>query len=135
MSDALRQTPDLVYVGEIRKPDEIKTVLDFAETGHYIVSTMHASSVNETMQRILNACEANSPSERAATAKRIIAIIHMEPLNDNFKLDDKTVSIPAIWLSKNGGVENLVANGLSSIVVNYHRRKQRGFTNLDERLT
>ena len=51
---ALRQAPDVIFVGEIRDPETALTALQAAETGHLVLSTLHSESVPETMERFLN---------------------------------------------------------------------------------
>ncbi|MGJ8655911.1 MAG: type IV pilus twitching motility protein PilT [Akkermansiaceae bacterium] len=50
---ALRQSPDVIFVGEIRDYETAKSALHACETGHLVVSTLHSSNVAETVQRIL----------------------------------------------------------------------------------
>lgn len=54
---ALRQDPDVIVVGEMRQPDDIATALLAAETGHLVLSTIHASSVSQTFERIIGVFE------------------------------------------------------------------------------
>lgn len=53
LRSALRQSPDIVFVGEIRDYETAKAVLHACETGHLVVSTLHSSNVAETVQRLL----------------------------------------------------------------------------------
>ncbi len=50
---ALRQSPDIIFVGEIRDYETAKAALHACETGHLVVSTLHSSNVSETVQRLL----------------------------------------------------------------------------------
>jgi len=50
---ALRQSPDVIFVGEIRDYETAKAALQACETGHLVVSTLHSSNVVETVQRLL----------------------------------------------------------------------------------
>jgi twitching motility protein PilT len=50
---ALRQSPDVIFVGEIRDYETAKAALHACETGHLVVSTLHSSNVAETVQRLL----------------------------------------------------------------------------------
>ncbi len=52
--DVLREAPDVVVVGEMRRPDTIRLALDAAESGHLVISTMHAGSPEEAVYRICN---------------------------------------------------------------------------------
>src|SRR6185369_2905503 len=49
----LRQDPDTIMVGEMRDRETIDTVMTAAETGHLVLSTLHASSTAETINRIV----------------------------------------------------------------------------------
>jgi twitching motility protein PilT len=51
---ALRQAPDVIFVGEIRDYETALTALQASETGHLVVSTMHSERVADTMERYLN---------------------------------------------------------------------------------
>lgn len=53
MVQALRQDPDVILIGEMRDPETIRTSLRAAETGHYVLSTMHTSNALHTVERIL----------------------------------------------------------------------------------
>lgn len=50
----LRQDPNIIYVGEMRDPETIATVLTAAETGHLVFSTLHTSSAAEAIERIVD---------------------------------------------------------------------------------
>jgi twitching motility protein PilU len=48
------QAPDVIQIGEIRDPETMKHALAFAETGHLTISTLHANSANQALDRIIN---------------------------------------------------------------------------------
>lgn len=50
----LRQTPDVIFVGEMRDPETMATVLRAAETGHLVFSTLHTNDAPQTVSRILD---------------------------------------------------------------------------------
>ena len=50
---ALREDPDIIMVGEMRDSETINTALLAAETGHFVLSTLHTNGVAETIDRIL----------------------------------------------------------------------------------
>jgi twitching motility protein PilT len=50
----LRQDPDVIVVGEMRDPDTADAVLTVAETGHFILTTGHAPSATQAMERIID---------------------------------------------------------------------------------
>jgi len=50
----LRQDPDVILVGEMRDPETADAVLTVAETGHFILTTGHAPSATQAMERIID---------------------------------------------------------------------------------
>ena len=51
---AMRQDPDVIFVGEIRDAETVKAALQAAETGHLVISTLHTTDVPETINRIID---------------------------------------------------------------------------------
>ncbi|HEV8694073.1 MAG TPA: PilT/PilU family type 4a pilus ATPase [Lysobacter sp.] len=54
LKNTLRQAPDVILVGEIRDAETMEHAISFAETGHLCLSTLHANSASQTMERIIN---------------------------------------------------------------------------------
>jgi len=54
LRSALREDPDVVFIGEMRDLDTIRAVLTIAETGHLVFSTLHTNSAAETVDRIID---------------------------------------------------------------------------------
>ena len=54
LKSALRQSPDVIFVGEIRDYETAMTALHACETGHLVVSTLHSSTVPETIERLVS---------------------------------------------------------------------------------
>jgi twitching motility protein PilT len=52
---ALRQDPDIIFIGEMRDVETMRTALIAAETGHLVFSTLHTGDATETINRILSA--------------------------------------------------------------------------------
>jgi twitching motility protein PilT len=50
---ALRQDPDIILVGEVREAETMELALTAAETGHLVISTLHASNSASAIARIL----------------------------------------------------------------------------------
>jgi twitching motility protein PilU len=54
LKNTLRQAPDVILVGEIRDRDTMEYGIQFAETGHLVLATLHANSANQALDRIIN---------------------------------------------------------------------------------
>lgn len=66
---ALRQDPDVILIGEMRDRATFETAIQAAETGHLVLSTLHAGTTQQAIQRLF---EFFTPEE-VATARRNIA--------------------------------------------------------------
>jgi twitching motility protein PilT len=51
---AMRQDPDVILVGEMRDQETVKAALAAAETGHFVMSTLHTTDAQETISRIVD---------------------------------------------------------------------------------
>jgi twitching motility protein PilU len=60
LKHTLRQAPDVILIGEIRDVETMEAAIDYAETGHLCLSTIHANNANQAIERIMNFF----PSER-----------------------------------------------------------------------
>ena len=54
LKNTLRQAPDVILIGEIRDRETMEHALSFSETGHLCISTLHANSANQALDRIIN---------------------------------------------------------------------------------
>jgi len=54
IGSTLREDPDVVFVGEIRNSETAEAVLNLAETGHLVFSTLHTNSATHTLNRYLS---------------------------------------------------------------------------------
>lgn len=66
---ALRQDPDVILLGEMRDRETFETAQHAAETGHLVLSTLHAGSVQQAVQRMLEFY----PPEQLDLVKRSLA--------------------------------------------------------------
>jgi len=54
LKNALREDPDIIFIGEIRDSETAVTALTAAETGHLVFATVHASDVPSCVERMLS---------------------------------------------------------------------------------
>ena len=60
--NTLRQAPNVILIGEIRTRETMEYAINFSETGHLCLSTLHANNANQALDRIINLF----PEERRA---------------------------------------------------------------------
>ncbi|MBF9001402.1 PilT/PilU family type 4a pilus ATPase [Vibrio nitrifigilis] len=54
LKNSLRQAPDMILIGEIRSRETMEYAMNFAETGHLCMATLHANNANQALERILH---------------------------------------------------------------------------------
>lgn len=72
----MRQTPDVILVGEMRDAETMATALTAAETGHLVLSTLHTNDAVQAVSRILDSFPtANQPQIRQQLSLALAAVI------------------------------------------------------------
>src|SRR5258708_748509 len=72
----MRQSPDVILVGEMRDAETIATALTAAETGHLVLSTLHTNDAIQAVSRILDTFPAgNQPQIRQQLSLALAAVI------------------------------------------------------------
>jgi twitching motility protein PilT len=96
---ALRQSPDVIMIGEIRDAATFEEALIAAETGHLVLSTIHTRDAQTTFDRIMGYYP---QVEKAATASRLshnlqtIVVQRLLPRNKELDSESQYDSIPAV---------------------------------------
>jgi twitching motility protein PilU len=54
LREAMREAPDMIMIGEIRDVQTMKAAIAYADTGHLVLSTLHAVNANQALDRIIN---------------------------------------------------------------------------------
>src|SRR5687768_13515736 len=132
IKDAKRQTPAVLFVGETRDPEDWKQLLDFGSSGHLVFTTSHSGSVMEAMSQILRDTKTETPSQRSEVARRIRGIVNIRSLtqavtNQGGTPGSMRALLPAVWKSTSQSINNLVADGLSSILPALGRESEIGY--------
>jgi twitching motility protein PilT len=105
---AMRQDPDVIFVGEIRDPETVKAALQAAETGHLVISTLHTTDVTETVNRLIDFFPPHQQQQiRVSMAGSLKGIVSQRLLP---RLDGRG-RIPAVEvLVMNGRIRDLILN-------------------------
>jgi twitching motility protein PilU len=69
LRNALRQAPDVIFVGELRDPETVAVALHSAETGHLVVSTLHATNATTAIERLLNFFQPRCGPRRSSSCR------------------------------------------------------------------
>ncbi len=88
----MRQDPDVILIGEMRDRLSIRTALLAAETGHLVLSTLHASSADLAVPRILDVFPADEQNQiRLALAGNLYSVVCQRLIPDT-----QGTAVPAV---------------------------------------
>jgi twitching motility protein PilT len=129
----LRQDPDVILVGEMRDPETADAVLTVAETGHFILTTGHAPSATQAMERIIDLFP---PHQRHLAQTRLASLLIAALCQVLVPRADGAGRIAAVEIMLgNPAVKNLIREGKLYQLPNVIRtHRDIGMISLDEAL-
>jgi twitching motility protein PilT len=96
---AMRQDPDVIFVGEIRDTETVQAALQAAETGHFVIATLHTTDVVETITRVVDFFPPSQQKQvRVALAGSLVGVLTQRLL-------------PKIGGGRSPAIEILTSNG------------------------
>lgn len=113
--DALRQTPACMLVGETRKKQDLEELINFAGTGHLVVTTLHAGSLQDVFTKVFEATKVETSSKRGLIGKRILAAVHLKQIAFTHEGTTWTTVVPTLWRRTPASTNALVASGIGSL--------------------
>lgn len=90
---ALRQDPDIIFIGEMRDKETIETAIMAAETGHLVLSTLHTMDATETINRILMYFE---PYQQLQMRTQLASVLKAVVSQRLAKKTDQSGFVPAV---------------------------------------
>jgi twitching motility protein PilT len=130
---ALRQDPDVILVGELRDLETIESALRAAETGHLVFGTLHTSSAQGTVTRIVDQFPVDQQEQvRIQLADSLIAVLCQSLLP---RQDTRGMIAAYEFLVVNNAVSNLIReNKVFRIPSTIQTGKKQGMQLLDDHL-
>ncbi len=106
---ALREDPDVILVGEMRDHESISTTISAAETGHFVMSTLHTNSAVQTVDRIIDVFPPHQQQQVRTQLSTVLQGIICQQLIPSA---DGTIMVPATEvLVANDAIRNLIREG------------------------
>lgn len=115
LRSALRQDPDVLFVGEMRDLETISTALTIAETGHLVFSTLHTNNASETIDRMIDVFPPHQQEQiRFQIASSLLGIISQRliPRKDGGRIPATEI------LMANTAIRNTIREGKTYQIVN-----------------
>ncbi|WP_038052168.1 PilT/PilU family type 4a pilus ATPase [Thioalkalivibrio sp. ALJ1] len=54
LQEGMREAPDVIMVGEVRSRETMRAALTYADTGHLVLTTLHATNATQALDRVIN---------------------------------------------------------------------------------
>jgi twitching motility protein PilT len=107
---SLRQNPDIIFLGEVRDRDSASTALQASETGHLVLTTLHASNAKESIERLesLFATEERSGIRKILSSQLIGILCQRLPPSASGGR-----ALACEYFTNTGAARNLIAEGRS----------------------
>jgi len=129
LRSVLRQDPNIVFVGEMRDGDTMRSALQIAETGHLVFTTLHTYSASQTVERIISSFDSEKQNEIRSRLAQVIEVILSERLLPSVK----TGMIPALEIMiKNDAIANLIREGKNHMIDNVINTSQYGMVSMEK---
>ncbi len=133
LRSAMRENPDIIFVGEIRDQETAALALTAAETGHLVFTTLHTRDATGALTRLVDMMPAERMSEISLQLSFSLNYVIAQKL---IPLKDEKGRLPAFEiLRNNSAVENLIrTNNLSQLSTIMGTRKREGMRLLEHSL-
>tara|TARA_B110000037_G_C17067074_1_gene484240 strand:- start:247 stop:1260 length:1014 start_codon:yes stop_codon:yes gene_type:complete len=106
---ALREDPDVIFVGELRDLETISLAMTAAETGHLVFGTLHTSGAPETINRIIDVFPPEQQSQIKAQISNSVKMVVTQRL---IKTKDGLSRVAAFEVMKcTPPIQNLIREG------------------------
>jgi twitching motility protein PilT len=130
----LRESPDVIMIGEMRDLDTISTAITLAETGHLILATLHTNSAAHSISRIIDVFPAEQQQQvRIQLSSVLVGVIVQELIP---RRDKNSLVLGVEIMSVNSAIRHLVReNNLHQLYTAIQTGSKSGMITLNGSLT
>ncbi|NQT95146.1 MAG: type IV pilus twitching motility protein PilT [Candidatus Omnitrophica bacterium] len=126
----LRETPDVIMIGEMRDLDTIKAALTLAETGHLILATLHTHSAPHAVSRIIDVFPAEQQQQvRVQLSAVLVGVVVQELISRKDK--DTLILAPEIMNVTNAIKHLIRENSIHQIYSTIQTGSEHGMITLN----
>lgn len=115
LRSALRQDPNVVFVGEMRDLETIQLALTVAETGHLVFSTLHTNSAAQTIDRIIDVFPEGSKEQVRTQLSTVLTSVISQRLVP--AIDGNRIPVLEVLMANNA-VKNIIREGKTFMIDN-----------------
>ena len=108
LKNTLRQSPDVIMIGEIRDRETMEHAIVFSETGHLCLATLHANNANQAIERIINFFPEEKHTQILLNLSLNLKAVLSQRLMENTQGKQ---SLATEIMLNNGAIRELIAEG------------------------
>lgn len=131
-TQALRQDPDIIVIGELRDPETIMTTLEITDSGHKTFGTLHTSSAMESIERILGEMPPEEQNRVRARLADVLTCVISQKLVPS--LDGKRILAKEVLLANSSVRAAIRNNNIGEIYQMLMEGKERGMNSMEQDL-
>ena len=131
--NALRQAPNLVVVGEIRSPTVMRHTVEFVETGHLCIATMHANNTYQALERIIHFFPTQQHSEILMDLSLSLRMVVGQQLIESDE-DGKVVPVHEILINTPRIADLIKSGKIDELSEAVQKSKNQGMQTFDQAL-
>jgi twitching motility protein PilT len=102
----LRETPDVIMIGEMRDLDTISTALTLAETGHLILATLHTHSAAHSISRVIDVFPASQQQQVRVQLSAVLVGVVVQELVP--RKDKEALILAAEIMNVNNAIRHII---------------------------
>ena len=111
---SLRETPDVIMIGEMRDQDTIAAALTAAETGHLVMATLHTGSTVQSIDRIIDVFPPHQQGQiRLQLSFTLLAVVSQKLIPDK---DGEGLALATELLRNSPAISNLIREGKTQML-------------------
>jgi twitching motility protein PilT len=111
LRSAMREDPDVIFIGEMRDYESIQLAITAAETGHLVMGTLHTKGAVHTVNRIIDACPPDIQAQMMVQLAQLLEAVISQSL---LPLEDGSGRIAALEIMVGtDAVRNLIRTNKS----------------------
>lgn len=104
---AMRESPDVIFIGEMRDLETIEIAMTAAETGHLVLSTLHTVGASNTIDRIIDVFPSNQQQQIRVQLSMVLNAVVSQQL-----LPGEEGLLPAFEiLEANSAIKTMIRDG------------------------
>ena len=132
LRNAMRESPDVLLIGEIRDRETMQAAIAYAETGHLCLATMHSNNANQALDRILNFFpEAARPQALLDLSLNLLAVLSQRLVRG---VDGKRLPAVELLLSSPFVSDQIRQGDIAALKDTMYRSIASGMMTFDESL-